>query len=243
VSKPPSSLIQPGRIQKVLAAAGVASRRGIEEMVVQGRICVNGQPAWLGQQINPDSDNITVDGKTVGLHSQLVHYLLNKPVGVICTADDPHRRPTVVEMVPSHHRVFPVGRLDADSEGLLILTNNGALAQHLTHPSYGVQKEYWAHVQGTPSRGTLRKLREGLELEDGPAQALAVSLPQASTLRIVVSEGRNRLVRRMCDAVGHPVLRLVRTRIGPITLRQLPQGAWRDLTSAEVRLLEGLERR
>ncbi len=232
--------IQPGRIHKVLAAAGVASRRAVEEMITQGRIAVNGQLAILGQQIDPSTDTVTVDGNHIGLRSDLVHYLLNKPRGVVSTAADPQDRPTVVEMVPKSPRVFPVGRLDTDSEGLLILTNNGALAQRLTHPSYGVAKEYWVHVQKNPSRGALRQLREGVELADGPAQAISVSLPQTSILRIVVSEGRNRLVRRMCEAVGYRVVRLIRTRIGPITDPHLPPGAWRELTVAELRLLEGV---
>ncbi|MXW42407.1 MAG: rRNA pseudouridine synthase [Acidimicrobiia bacterium] len=227
-------------MQKVLAAAGVASRRAVEELVEQGRIDVNGKPARLGQRVDPNTDTVAVDDQIVGLHNDLVHYLLNKPVGVISSADDPQDRLTVVEMVPRQPRVFPVGRLDADSEGLLILTNNGALAQKLTHPSFGVAKEYWVLVKGNPSRGVLRQLREGVELEDGLARAVAISLPQTSTIRIVVNEGRNRLVRRMCDAVGHPVKRLVRTRIGPIADRKLHPGAWRGLAQAEVRQLEGL---
>lgn len=229
---------EPERIQKVLAAAGVASRRAVEEMVAEGRITVNGKPARLGQRVDPDQDKVEVDGNPVGLRTDLVYYLLNKPSGVVTTASDPQGRPTVVDMVPGEPRVFPVGRLDADSEGLLLLTNDGGLTHRLTHPSFGVAKEYLAHVEGRPSRGALRRLRDGVELDDGAAQAVAVSLPEPSVIRIVVHEGRNRLVRRMCEAVGHPVIRLVRTRIGPLADRSLPPGQWRVLKPSEVRELE-----
>ncbi len=229
---------EPERIQKVLAAAGVASRRAVEEMVAEGRISVNGQPARLGQRIDPEHDAVEVDGVPVGLRTDLVYYLLNKPPGVVTTASDPQGRPTVVAMVPSEPRVFPVGRLDADSEGLLLLTNDGGLTHRLTHPSFGVDKEYLAHVEGRPGRGSLRRLREGVELDDGMARVVAVSLPEPSVIRIVVHEGRNRLVRRMCEAIGHPVIRLVRTRIGPLADRRLPPGEWRELSQSEVRKLE-----
>ncbi|WP_419846065.1 pseudouridine synthase [Candidatus Poriferisocius sp.] len=228
----------PERIQKVLARAGVASRRAVEEMVAEGRITVNGQPARLGQRVDPDHDSVAVDGALVGLRADLVYYLLNKPPGAVTTASDPQGRPTVVQMVPEEPRVFPVGRLDADSEGLLLLTNDGELTHRLTHPSFGVDKEYLAHVEGRPSRGALRRLREGVELDDGAARAMAVSLLEPSVVRIVVHEGRNRLVRRMCEAVGHPVLRLVRTRIGPLADRSLAPGEWRELSQTEVRALE-----
>ncbi len=227
-----------GRIQKVLAAAGVASRRAVEEMVADGRITVNGRPARLGQRVDPQSDTVEVDGNPVGLRADLVYYLLNKPAGVVSTASDPQDRLTVVDMVPAEPRVFPVGRLDADSEGLLLLTNDGGLAHRLTHPSFGVDKEYLAHVEGRVGRGALRRLREGVELQDGAARAAAVSQPGPSVIRIVVSEGRNRLVRRMCDAIGHPVIRLVRIRIGPLADRRLPPGQWRELRGGEVRELE-----
>jgi len=229
---------EPERIQKVLAAAGVASRRAVEEMVAEGRITVNGQPARLGQRVDPDQDKVEVDGNPVGLRTDLVYYLLNKPSGVVTTASDPQGRPTVVDLVPGESRVFPVGRLDADSEGLLLLTNDGGLTHRLTHPSFGVPKEYLAHVEGRPSRGALRRLRDGVELDDGVAQAVAVSLPEPSVIRIVVHEGRNRLVRRMCEAVGHSVIRLVRTRIGPLADRSLPPGEWRELSQSEIRELE-----
>jgi 23S rRNA pseudouridine2605 synthase len=168
----------------------------------------------------------------------MVHYVLNKPAGVITTAADTHGRPTVVELVPDEPRVFPVGRLDEDTEGLLLLTNDGDLAHRLTHPSFGVDKEYLAWVQGRPTRGSLRQLREGVELEDGRTAPAQVAQPTPGLLRITIHEGRNRQVRRMCEAIGHPVQRLVRTRIGPLTDRRLKPGEWRPLTQDEVRALE-----
>lgn len=225
------------RVQKVLASLGFGSRRACEELIVEGRVRVNGERAHLGRRIDLTADFVAVDGVPVGVRPGLVYYLLNKPVGVVTTATDPLGRPTVVELVPERPRVFPVGRLDADSEGLLILTNDGELAQRLSHPSFGVDKEYLAHVEGKPSPGALRRLREGVELEDGltaPASAAAVS---PGLLRLVIHEGRNRQVRRMCAAVGHPVVRLVRTRIGPLADRRLPPGHWRELSVAEVRRL------
>ncbi len=168
----------------------------------------------------------------------LVYYLLNKPVGVISTADDPQGRPTVVDLVPSEPRVHPVGRLDADTEGLLLLTNDGDLTFRLTHPSFGVEKEYLAEVRGTPTRASLRRLREGVDLDDGNTSPAKVVLTPPHLLTLTIHEGRNRQVRRMCEAVGHPVIRLVRTRIGPLVDRRLPPGSWRELTRDEIRSLE-----
>jgi 23S rRNA pseudouridine2605 synthase len=168
----------------------------------------------------------------------LVHYLLNKPAGVITTAADTHDRPTVVDLVPPEPRVYPVGRLDADTEGLLLLTNDGDLTHRITHPSFGIEKEYLAQVEGTPSRGALRRLREGVELEDGMTAPAKVAQLDEHTLRLTIHEGRNRQVRRMCEAVGHPVVRLVRTRIGTLMDRSLAPGEWRALTQDEVRALE-----
>jgi len=157
---------------------------------------------------------------------------------VVTTAADPQGRPTVVELVPDDPRVFPVGRLDADTEGLLLLTNDGDLAHRLTHPSYGVEKEYVAEVEGRPSAGAVRRLREGVDLDDGRTSPAKVVLTPPDVLRITIHEGRNRQVRRMCEAVGHPVRRLVRVRIGPIADRRLKPGAWRELRTEEVRALE-----
>ena len=168
----------------------------------------------------------------------LVHYLVNKPDGLITTAADPQGRPTVMTLVPPEPRVFPVGRLDRHTEGLLIMTNDGALAQLLTHPSHGVPKEYVAEVSGgTPAPGALRALRQGVELDDGPTAPAEVGVLAPGVLRLVVHEGRNRQVRRMCEAVGHPVRRLVRTRIGPVRATSLAPGQWRHLTVEEVRSL------
>lgn len=226
------------RLQKVLARLGFGSRRVGEDLIDAGRVRVNGQVAVLGRRVDVERDLVEVDGVPVSVLPGLVHYLLNKPAGVITTADDPQGRPTVVSLVPGDPRVFPVGRLDLETEGLLILTNDGALSHHLTHPRFGVEKEYLAQVEGEPTRNTLRQLREGVELDDGvtaPARAVLVA-PQL--LRLTIHEGRNRQVRRMCEAVGHPVLRLVRTRIGTISDRKLKPGAWRALDTAEVRSLE-----
>ena len=228
----------PQRLQKVLARAGVGSRRACEELIAAGRVRVNGEVAVLGTRVDADHDLVEVDGAAVGVREGLVHYLLNKPAGVVTTASDPQGRPTVVELVPAEPRVFPVGRLDADTEGLLLLTNDGELTHRLTHPSFGVDKEYLAEVEGTPGRGAIRRLREGVELDDGPTQPATVAATGPSLLRITIHEGRNRQVRRMCAAVGHPVRRLVRVRIGPITDHRLAPGSWRPLAQDEVRSLE-----
>jgi len=226
------------RLQKILAQAGLGSRRACEELIAAGRVRLNGEVASLGTRADPEHDTIEVDGAILGLRQGLVHYLLNKPAGVVTTASDTHGRPTVVGLVPEEPRVYPVGRLDADTEGLLLLTNDGELAHRLTHPSFGVEKEYLAEVEGTPSRGALRRLREGVELEDGPTAPAKASLVGEHTLRLTIHEGRNRQVRRMCAAVGHPVVRLVRVRIGPLADRRLAPGEWRALTQGEVRDLE-----
>ena len=205
---------------------------------------MDGEPAHLGQKVDPDTARVEVDGLPLPIRPDLVHYLLYKPVGVISTADDPHGRTAVVDLVPPHPRVYPVGRLDADSEGLLILTNDGDLANHVMHPSHGVTKTYVARVAGTPGDAALRRLREGVDIDDGPAAALEArvlsSTPTEGLVEVVMGEGRNREVRRMLDAVGHEVTALVRTAIGPITDRELTAGEWRRLTVAEVRSLYGV---
>lgn len=224
------------RLQKVLARSGVASRRVSEDLINSGRVTVNGEVATLGDKAG-ELDAIELDGVPILRNPDLVHYLLHKPPAVLSTAKDPEGRETVVDLVPSESRVFPVGRLDADSEGLIILTNDGDLTQRLTHPSFGVPKEYLAHVEGVPSRAAIRQLREGIELEDGVTSPAEVSMPQDGLLRIVIHEGRNRQVRRMCEAVGNPVLRLVRVRIGSIKDSTLAAGEWRNLTRDEIRSL------
>lgn len=226
------------RLQKVLAAAGWGSRRSCEQLIAAGRVTVNGEVAILGRRVDVDHDLVEIDGAPIGILPGLVYYLLNKPAGVVSTSADTHGRPTVVELVPSEPRVFSVGRLDADTEGLLLLTNDGVLANRVAHPSNGVEKEYLAEVSGgRVSAGALRRLREGVDLDDGPTAPARVSQPEPGVLRLAIHEGRNRQVRRMCAAVGHPVRRLVRTRIGPISDRSLSPGAWRELTGDERRSL------
>jgi 23S rRNA pseudouridine2605 synthase len=230
---PPSN-----RLQKVLASVGLGSRRACEELIEDGRVTINGRVATLGDKADVEVDHIEVDGVHIGTKPGLVYYLLNKPAGVVTSAADTHGRLVVTDLVPSEPRVFPVGRLDQDTEGLLLLTNDGDLTHQLTHPSFGVEKEYIASVDGSPTRGELRRLREGVDLDDGRTAPAQVALVEPTVVRITIHEGRNRQVRRMCDAVGHPVLRLVRTRIGPLADRSLGPGEWRPLSVDEVRALE-----
>jgi 23S rRNA pseudouridine2605 synthase len=228
------------RLQKVLAQRGFGSRRVCEELIEQGRVTVNGEPAQLGRRVDVQRDAVAVDGVAVGVRPDLVYYLLHKPYNVITTVKDTHDRVTVVELVPSEPRVFPVGRLDLDSEGLIILTNDGELTHHLTHPSFGVEKEYLVHVRCGPDgvpETALNKMRRGVELDDGITSPAKVGQVQPGVLRIVIHEGRHRQVRRMCDAVGHEVNRLVRTRIGTLVDATLKPGEWRLLTTQEVRSL------
>lgn len=222
------------RLQKVLARVGYGSRRACEELISAGRVTVNGEVAALGRRVDVERDEVAVEGVPVGILPGLVYYLLNKPAGVITTASDPEARSTVVDLVPSEPRVFPVGRLDATTEGLILLTNDGELAQRVAHPSHGVEKEYLAEVEGVLSPGDIRRLREGVELEDGRTAPARVSASASGVIRITIHEGRNRQVRRMMEAVGHPVRRLVRIRIGPLADRSLVPGAWRRLGPGEV---------
>ena len=232
------ALPQGERLQKVLASRGFGSRRVCEEIIAAGRVRVNDEVASLGRRVDVDVDRVTVDGEPIGIRPDLVYYLLNKPTGVVTTAHDPQGRPAIVDLGPTEPRVFPVGRLDVETEGLILLTNDGDFAQAIAHPSQGVDKEYLAHVQnGKVSPAALRRLREGVDLEDGPTAPAVVSQPEPGVLRITIHEGRNRQVRRMCEAVGHPVSRLVRVRIGPIADRGLEPGEWRELSLDEVRAL------
>jgi len=228
------------RLQKVLASRGWGSRRVSEDLIAEGRVTVNGEVAVLGRRVDAERDLIEVDGAPVGAKADLVYYLLNKRAGVVTTARDTHGRPTVIDILPPAPRVFPVGRLDSETEGLLLVMNDGELANRIAHPSSGVDKEYLATVQSGPAgvaAGALRALREGVALEDGPTAPAEVAQPSPGVLRITIHEGRNRQIRRMCEHVGHPVTRLVRTRIGPITDRRLKPGEWRELTPDEVRQL------
>jgi 23S rRNA pseudouridine2605 synthase len=227
------------RLAKFLAHAGVASRRAAEQLVFGGRVAVGGElvrdPA---RDVSEDAE-VTVDGRPVGTAERRVVHALNKPTGVVSTAHDTHGRRTVVDLVPSRGaRLYPVGRLDADSTGLILVTNDGDLAQRLTHPSHGVEKEYLAEVDGgTVAQGRIRALREGIELDDGPTAPAQVSQPSPGVLRITIHEGRNRQVRRMCEAIGHPVRRLVRVRIGTVQDRSLKPGEWRELDTSELKAL------
>ncbi|MGA1388696.1 MAG: pseudouridine synthase [Ilumatobacteraceae bacterium] len=228
------------RLQKVLAARGWGSRRVCEEMIESGRVRVNGETAVLGRRVDVERDVVEVDGAPVGIRPDLVYYLLNKPAGVVSTAKDTHDRETVVDLVPAEPRVYPVGRLDAETEGLLLLTNDGELTFRLTHPKFGVEKEYVAQVEsdGRPvSRDALAALRKGVDIGEGVTSPAEVGELQPGVLRIVIHEGRNRQVRRMCETVGYPVVRLVRTRIGPLVDKSLRPGEWRSLNLDEVRSL------
>jgi 23S rRNA pseudouridine2605 synthase len=209
--------------------------------VRDGRVVVDGSVATLGDRADPRRQRVEVDGVPLPPDPDLVYYLLNKPVGTITTARDPQGRPTVTDLVPSEPRVFPVGRLDGDTEGLLLLTNDGELAQLLAHPRHGVDKTYLADVRGDAGDAALAQLRRGITLDDGPtapahARLVARSAGR-SAVEITIHEGRKRQVRRMLAAVGLPVTRLVRTRIGPLGDARLAPGAWRTLRAAEVRAL------
>jgi 23S rRNA pseudouridine2605 synthase len=225
------------RLQKVLAAVGWGSRRVCEELIASGRVTVNGEVAVLGRRVDVEHDLVEIDGAPIGVRPGLVYYLLNKPAGVVTTSRDTHGRPTVVELVPAVPRVFAVGRLDAATEGLLLVTNDGDLANRIAHPSHGVDKEYLAHVDRPVSARDLGRLRRGVELDDGPTAPALVTQVAPGVVRLVIHEGRNRQVRRMFEAIDHRVERLVRTRIGPISDRSLAPGAWRELTAAERRAL------
>jgi pseudouridine synthase len=227
------------RLNAYLARAGVASRRRADELILDGRVVVNGEPGELHTRVR-SGDVVEVDGSPVAAQ-ELAHVLLHKPPGVVTTASDPHGRPTVVELVDHAARVVPVGRLDADTTGVLLLTNDGPLAHRLAHPRYGVAKVYEAEVEGAPGEEALAALRTGVELEDGttaPAEARVLRTGDGTAvLELTLHEGRKHQVKRMCAAVGHPVLRLHRSRYAGIELGDLPPGDWRDLTADEVRAL------
>ena len=226
------------RLNQYLARAGVASRRGADELIRAGRVTVNGVLGELHTAV-AGNDEVQVDGTRVTLQ-RLAHLLLHKPAGVVTTARDPQRRPTVVDLVPAEPRVVPVGRLDADTTGALLLTNEGQLAHRLAHPRYGVEKTYVAEVEGRPPAAAVRRLAHGVELDDGPTAPARVRLLGPSRLELVLHEGRNRQVRRMCEAVGHPVRRLHRSAYAGLELGDLAAGMTRPLTRAEVAELRRL---
>lgn len=227
------------RLQRALARAGFGSRRACEELISDGRVEVNGRVAELGDRVDPERDEVRVDRRRVSVDPGLRYLALHKPRGVTTTMRDPHAERDIRRFLPEGPRVFPVGRLDRETEGLLLLTNDGGLAHRLAHPRHGVEKEYLAEVDGTPTQRLLGRLKRGLPLDDGVARAVdARSMGRAgdrAAVRIVMAEGRKREVRRMLDAVGLPVQRLVRTRIGPVRLGRMKPGELRDLTQEEVR--------
>ncbi|WP_022899109.1 pseudouridine synthase [Humibacter albus] len=228
------------RLQKVMAAAGVASRRVSEQLIVEGRVRVNGDVVReLGSRIDPETDQLEVDGSAVQLDSSKRYVMLNKPTGVVSTMRDDRGRPDLRQFTQRYdERLFNVGRLDADTSGLLLLTNDGESANVLAHPSFGVTKTYIATVRGSVAPATLTKLTRGIELEDGPIAADKARLVQASAgqsiVEVTLHSGRNRIVRRMLDAVGHPVTALVRRQFGPLRLGTLKSGATRELTKIEL---------
>ncbi|HKZ24428.1 MAG TPA: pseudouridine synthase [Acidimicrobiia bacterium] len=236
---------RPVRLQKAIADAGLMSRRRAEELIATGRVTIDGLPARLGDRVDPTRQKVQVDGSILPIRPDSITYLLNKPPGVVCTAIDPQGRPTVVGLVPKVPRVFPVGRLDTESEGLILLTNDGDLALRLTHPRFGVTKTYLTWLEGVPVDRDLARLRRGVQLEDGPARPVSVRRKSVSADRtlveIVVAEGRKREVRRMFEAIGFPVARLVRTAIGPLRDQKLKPGEWRLLTPSEVLALHRAE--
>ena len=266
------------RLQKILSQAGVASRRAAERLIADGRVTLNGKTvSEMGTKADADTDDIRVDGRRLHAPERKRYILLNKPAGYVSTRSDPQRRRTVIDLlVGVREYVYPVGRLDYDTEGLLLLTNDGDLAAHLTHPRHGVERCYEARVAGMPDADALRQLREGIPLDGRrtlPAEATLLNArrdggskgpqpregrPKGLQLReggrreggrregvvqLTIREGRNRQVRRMLEAVGHPVRELTRTRIGPLTDRRLKPGAWRDLTPEEITTLRALANR
>jgi len=237
VSAPPAE-----RLQRALARAGFGSRRACEELIAQGRVTIDGVVATLGDKVDVATSTVQVDGLAVNLDPDVRYYALHKPPGVVTTMRDPQGRPDIRGFLPSEGpRVFPVGRLDLNSEGLLLLTNDGDLANRLMHPSHGVEKEYLAEVEGEPTARQISRLRAGVDLDDGPARAVRARVVAASrgrgAVRVVMTEGRKREVRRLLAAVGLPVTRLVRLRVGPVTLDGMSPGDVRALDRAEIQAL------
>jgi pseudouridine synthase len=234
------------RIQKILAKAGIASRREAERMVLAGRVLVNGRVIdTLGVKADPLKDAVKVDGKLLTGFEPKMTLLLNKPRGYLATVKDPKGRPTVMDLLkPLKWRIYPIGRLDFDAEGLLLLTNDGALANRLAHPKFSIPRTYLVKVGGVPEGKDLARLKKGVMLEDGRARVVSCSLlrqkEKNSWVQVIVTEGRNRLVKRMFSAIGHPVLKLKRIRFGPIHLGNLPFGQFRYLTAEEIAKLRKL---
>lgn len=229
---------RPVRLQKAVSAAGLMSRRAAEDLIAAGRVTIDGRRARLGDRVDPASSVVEVDGSRLPIAPHLITYLFNKPPGVVSTTSDPHAARTVVDLVPDYPRVWPVGRLDRASEGLMLVSNDGDLTNLVTHPRYGISKTYRVLVEGVPRRATVRRLTEGIQLEDGPARALSARVvdrtARQAQLEMVLGEGRNREIRRMLEAAGHPVRRLVRVAIGPLRDVTLRPGTWRKLSGREV---------
>lgn len=225
-------------MQKALARAGFGSRRACEDLIRAGRVTVDGRTATLGARVDPAGSVVEVDGVRVSLAPDLVYYALHKPPGVVTTARDPQKRTTVLDLVPKTPRVFPVGRLDLDTSGLLFLTNDGVFAERVSHPRFEIPKTYAAEIRGRLRPGQRASLRKGVELEDGPARAENISVHASASGRSIVEltihEGRNRIVRRMLDAVGAEVVSLHRVAVGPVRLGRLKAGTWRNLRRDEV---------
>ena len=231
------------RLQKILSRAGVSSRRAAEKMIAEGRISVNRTVVVEpGTKADPGKDEIRVDGRLISLETERIYLMLHKPKGYVTTLSDPQGRPIVTDLLNGvAARVYPVGRLDYDSEGLLILTNDGEFAQRLQHPRYGIPKTYRVKVEGHLLKGELKALENGIDLPDGRFAPTEIQLektnPRSTWLTLTLTDGRNRVIRRAFDSLGHPVARLVRVAVADITLASLPEGAWRLLTSREVERL------
>jgi 23S rRNA pseudouridine2605 synthase len=233
------------RIQKILSESGVASRRKAEDLIREGRVMINGRPARIGEKADPDRDHIKVDGRRINWAAPKVYLLLNKPKGIVTTADDPEGRTTVIDLVGmSKPRLFAVGRLDWDAEGFLLLTNDGEMAHRLSHPSFGVPRIYWVKVKGKPNSDEIRQMSRGLTLEDGPTAPCLVKPLKATAenqwLEMILYEGRNRQVKRMWEKLGYPVLKLKRVGFAGLALGKLKPGESRSLRPREVQRLRGI---
>lgn len=226
------------RIHKYLAHAGVASRRHAEEMVAAKEVMVNGHPAKIGEVIDSATTKVMVGGKPIELDKVLVYYLLNKPRGVVSAVSDPDGRRTVISLVPGGHRLYPVGRLDYDSEGLMLLTNDGDLAYKMTHPKFEIDKTYHVLVKGVMTEKSVGYLEQGVTIEGAKTAPAKVNIveaqPNNTWIDITIHEGRNRQIRKMCEAVGYPVMRLIRTHLGPWELGDLPVGKYHTLNQSEI---------
>jgi pseudouridine synthase len=234
-------MAEPERLQKALASAGLGSRRKCEEMIERGRVTINRKRAGLGDRIDPERDKVEVDGIPIDLQTEKKYFLLNKPAGFVTTVKDPRGRPTVMDLIQEEGRLFPVGRLDKDTRGLLLVTNDGYLAQKLTHPGHGIEKTYLVQASGQLTKQGLQRLRKGIRLEEGKTQPARVRVIRQSgercLLEITIHEGKKRQVRRMLAAIGLKVLDLMRTRIGPLTLHGVEEGTYRPLSPQEIRKL------